>query len=577
MAWHRKIRTVTLTGIAAFAVSAGFEARAQTEDYFSTPWVLAPVVPQTTTPGTSSTGAGTGTSTQAGSRSNLYNQAIAASAVSAPPVIYSFNLGIDEIATDNVTDSATDRMKDLGSLFSAGTTVAADTERFSGTLAATGTYRKNINDTALDQFEGYGYGNGQATIIPSNLYLNIFGSMDDLSTLGGGPQDTLVQSADETHYYSVGGSPFFVAPIRDVGLNVLRYQIGQTWFVNPPESPGSLNPVIGRITASTGQSVREDFKTPGTILPRLMSDVSLSGMEDDSGNAISGDLQTANGELINEYEVTRSASLIGGAGYESLHDPDVPDVNGQGAVWDLGARVRPNADSYALLLYGRHDRISDFAGEVAWRLTPYTDLYASYSDSLASLQQSIATNNAGSVLGPNGAITGTSYDQNPVIGVLDDSILNGMPGQDAGLVPLGVPVGSANNTTPLENGLFRTKLLSSSARTIFDGDPIVLTVYDVRQISLTPQFSPSSSAEGGNLSWSREFSESLSGSVLLGYAHDTGVEGGDSYNGSVGANYRISDSTGVDLRYDYIRRLAGGGAPGYVQNAITLGLHKYFN
>jgi hypothetical protein len=566
-----------VTASTVLVMCGDLAAHGQTEDYFATPWVVAPSLPQAGAGTTNTATSTTPKPTSQGSRSNLYSQSLASSAPSAPPVLYTFNVGIDEIATDNVAETQSNHVSDVTSLFSAGTTITADTERFSGVLSATGFYQREINETALDQFSEFGYASGQATVVPGNLYMSVNGAIDNLSTLGGGIQSPLVQSNQNTHTYTIGGSPYFVTRVGDFGMNVLRYQIGQAWFSN--YAPPPLFPIAssGGLAASTDQSVREDFRTAGTIMPRLMSDLSLSGMENDAGNSASGDLQVANGELINEYEVTRSASLIGGAGYESLRDPEVPVVDGQGAIWDFGARLRPNPDSYALIIYGRHDRKSDFAGEIAWRLTPYTDFYASYTDALNTVQQSIIVNNAGSVLGPAGAVTGVNFDQSTVIGVLDDQALNSTPGYDSSLVPIGIPLGTSNNYSPLQNGLFRTKILSGSARSIFDGDPIALTAYDAQQISLTPFFVSSSSSEGGDLSWSPMFSPSLTGLALVGYAHETGVEVGDVYNAAVGATYLISESLGLDLRYDFIRRQGQSGSGSYIQNAITVGLHKSFN
>lgn len=559
------------TLVAGFTVAA----RAQTEDYFATPWIVAPLPPSSSPSATSSASASP--TAQSGIRSNMYSQAIASSAPPAPPVIYSFDVGVDEIATDNVAESENDRVADLGSLFSAGGTITADSERLTGVLSATGTYRRDLNDTQQDQFSEFAYGSGQGVVLPGNLYMSVYGMIDDLATLGGGLQDPLVQAGENTHEYTVGGSPYLVFNLRDIGLNVLRYQVGEGWFTTPAQQQ-FFGPPPSPLTASTDQSVREDFKMAGTILPRLMSDVSLSGTEDNAGNLESGDLQIATGELLNEYEITRAISVIGGGGYEALHDPEVPVANGQDPIWDFGGRLRPNADSYVLILYGRHNRKSDFAGEVAWRLTPLTDIYASYTDSLASMQQSIAYNNASSLLGPDGAVTDVNFDQNPVIGVLDDTILNAAPGNESAMVPIGIPIGTSNNYTPLQNGLFRTRILSGSARTLLEGqDSIILTAYDVRQISYTPFFVPSSASEGGNLTWSPVLSPSLTGSAAVGYAHGTGLLPGDVYNASVGATYMLSDTLTLALRYDLIHRTAGAGAGGFLQNAVTLGLHKSFD
>lgn len=549
----------------------GRPACAQTEDYFATPWIVAPL-PAESAGAAPSSASPSNAAPRAGGTSNLYGQALANAAPGAPPFLYSLNFGIDEIATDNVAETETNRMADLSSLFSAGATLSANSARLTGVVSASGLYRRNINDTSLDQFSEYGYANAQSAVIPGNLYLSANGSIDDLPRQGGGSQNSIVQATQDTHSYEISGSPYLYTSLGDIGLNVLRYQIGQAWFSNNTASLPSSG--LGPITASTDQTAREDLKFAGTIFARLMSDVSLSGSEDDTGNTASGSLQKANGELVNEYELTRSVALIGGGGYEYLHDPDVLSVNSRGPIWDVGGRLRPNADSSFLLVYGHHDGKSDFAGELAWRLTPFTNIYAAYTDSLANAQESLITNSADSVLGPDGAVTGVTFQESTVVGVLDDPALSAAPGSESNLAPAGIPLGTSSSYSPLQDGLFRTKLLSASGRSILEGDPIVLTAYDVQNISYTPYLAPSSSAEGANLSWSPGLSQNLTGLTVVGFAHQNGAERGNIYNAAVGATYELSHSLSVILRYDFIRRDTEPATGGYLQNAVTVSLHK---
>jgi uncharacterized protein (PEP-CTERM system associated) len=573
----------------AFAANASGAAYAQTADYFATPWLGVPTQqpptttfaspngsPQTAIPTPVPAPAPEATANQTGVLSNLYAQSLAAAQPAAPPVLVTFNAGIDEIATDNVAETETNRVSDLSSLFSLGTTVTSDSSRFTGALSGTGVYERNINDAGLDQFTEYAYGNGHATILPAALFFDLDGAVDNLSREGGGLQNALVQSGQATHSYTLAGSPYLRTNVDDIGINVLRYQIGQVWYGNNTSQLNSPGSNLGAISASTDQVAREDLRMPGTLLPRLLSDVSLSASENSQVNSPAGTLEVSSDELINEYEITRSASLIGGGGYEYLHDQDVPVVDDSGAIWDIGGRLRPNPDSSVLIDYGRHYGKSDFTGEIAWRLTPLTDVYTAYTDSLASSQQYQIGGILGSSLGPEGAVSGITYNQNPLIGVLDDTALSEEPAEQ-GLVPLGIPIATSGNYSPLQNGLFRIKTFSASGRTLMAGDPIVLTFYDVRDDSLTPQFAPSSSTDGVNLSWTLGLSPQLSGLALLGYARQSGAVETSIYNAALGTSYRLSDTLSLILRYDFIRNDAVPSSAGYLQNAVTIGLHKTFD
>lgn len=111
---------------------------------------------------------------------------------------------------------------------------------------------------------------------------------------------------------------------------------------------------------------------------------------------------------------------------------------------------------------------------------------------------------------------------------------------------------------------------------IMEDDSLVVTAYDAREISLTPALAPSSSAEGAQVSMSTPLSPRLSGFTLAGYAHQTGTAPGDIYDVSIGGSYLLSDSLSLELRYDLTRHTSQPSYGGYLQNAVTLGIHKYF-
>ena len=567
----RDIRRLAMAVSAGLSVACGIQASAQTVDYFITPWVVAPLGSPTAIgpadiiipPGAPSP------------YSNLYNRVVAQSSITAPPFLFSTNIGIDEIATDNVAAVHDDQQADLGSLFSLGETISADSVRLKGVLSVTGFYRHNLIDSDLDQASEYGYGRGRAIILPDHVFFDVNGLIDDLEPTGFGVQNSIAQSPQNTHMYNLSASPFVVAGIGDMARMTLRYQIGQIWFNDNTTG----NPLFGvpPITSSTSQGVTGDFRTPGTIFRHLMSDLSLNASENDSGNPISGNLQRASGELINEYEITRSASVVGGAGYEYLSDSEVPGIGGEGEVWDFGVRVRPTVDSSILLVYGRHDRKSDVAGEIAWRITPLTSVYAKYSDSLTTVQESLISNDANSILGPDGAVSGIAFDHSTLIGVLDEAALSAGPGSEQDIAGLGVPLGTVNGLAPLQNGLFRAKSVSGTATSRIGDNDLLLTAFYQRNLSLTPLTSPSSIVKGTTISWSRSLAERLSANASAGYRHVSGVGNGDLYNASLGADYALSESLAVNMRYDLIRREVAPNNTSYIQNVLTIGVHKSFD
>ena len=499
-----------------------------------------------------------------------------------PPWILSTHVGIDEIVTDNVLDSAANRISDLSSLLSAGATITGDTARMNATISVTGLYRQNIRDTAMNQFSGDGYADGQMVVLPGTLYLSGKSVMDQVARLGGGLQNTLVETAQATNTYSIQGAAYLYNHVADFGTNILRYQAGQVWFdANTGAIPGAAGP----ISSSLSLSGREDFRMAGTIVPRLLSDVSIRRTENDSGASGSGKFVKESAELVNEYELTRFASLIGDVGFERLSDDLYPFIGGEDIAWGAGMRLRPNANSAILVSYGRHDLQSDFAGQLSWRLTPLTAIYADYSNSITNSQQSILGNNENMQLGPNGVMTDLSFDQSTLIGTLDEQSLDAGPGTNDNGGALGIPLMDANNFLTLQNGLSQIRALRATGQSEIYNNTLFLTLYLIHTKQLTPsgigaQLQPPQTTAGANLSLSRAIVPGLSANLSVGYSHgdvnaDTGI--GDSYNASLGMTKEISNSLLLEFRYDVFERNPGASSTGYVQNAITIGLHKTFN
>jgi hypothetical protein len=563
----------------AIALVATTDARAQTPDYPPTssqstePSTSIPTN-QTATPQSSQYGMPLDAKPAAASGSGLYAQQQAQLQPNAPAYALVEHFGIDETLTDNVYAAAEDRRWDLSSYLSAGLDATADTSRLNGALAVTAFYKNNLHDNSQDQFLGYAYGNAQVVVFPGNLFLNIRGNMDDVSRTGGTVQNPLAQTEQDTHTYSISASPVLMNNIGDLGTNILSYQVGKVWFDNntaPIAFPG-LN--LGPINSAFDQSAQETFRMPGTIFARLLTDLSLRASEDDSGRLGSGQYTNLNGEIINEYEITRSIGLIGGVGYEKLHDDIYKNVDGSDVVWDAGLRFKPNADSDFILTYGRHDLESDFSGEMHWQFTPLTSIYASYTDSISDSQQAIIGNVAASQLGIGGAQSGVTNDQSTVIGTLDTGDLGAAPGSQTSF---GIPLSTLNNALPLQNGLFRVKSLQGSLQTTLnDVYPTSLTIYHEDSTQLT------GSGSAINQIGQRETSDGVTFSVSRQYSEDFGVAGsanysrtnfGDTYGASVSAIKVLSQSLSLSARYDFIGRDGHNGVPGYTQNLLTLGIH----
>lgn len=568
----------------------GNAALAQTVEYFSVPQFV-PQNPNSQTTGEAPfPGSSQETSPYGAGTSSLYGQYLAQSAASAPPWLLTEHVGINEVATDNVNyPSPSPRQADLSSLFSAGGILTADSDHVYGTLALTGVYRLQAVESHLDALLGYGYANAMVSVLPGTLYLGVHGLMDEVYRTGLGLQNPFSQVADLTQVYQVSASPLFYSRFDDLTFNLLRYEIGQAWFNENTGTINSQGQILFPVSGSTDQIARDDLRFDGTVIPRLMTDVSLYGATYNSTSQSTGDFTREKGQIINEYALTHSLALIGAAGYERLHDRHVPLVDGQGVTWSVGARYLPNADSYALLTYGKNDLKSDFAGELGWQVTPLTSVYMDYTDSVITLQQLEIANNNASSIGPFGATTRIAFDESPIISTLGDPLLLGPPSPENPASNLGVPLFDVNNVLPLENGLFRVKAYRASANTRINNDNVVgLTFMDFDQTQLSSRgpfvLGHPASLQQAILSWGRFLSPAVQARVGVSYGHLSEDQTAGSvstssnrYGATLILNWQITETLAGQLRYDYLNRDTHPSSVSADQNVLSIGLYKTFD
>jgi hypothetical protein len=564
--------------------SGEYTASAQMLEYFSAPQA-APQNPGNQTAGqapssqqTNPYGAGT---------SSLYGQIQSQSAAAAPPWILTEHVGIDEIATDDIDfPLAGRRQADLGSLFSAGGTLTADSVRVYGILSLTGIYRRQVEDSAINGFLGTGYANEMVTLLPGSLYLGLRGLVDDVSREGLGLQNPFAGTQGYfSQAYQISATPLYYTRIDALTFNLLRYEIGQIWYDRNNGIVTSQGTIIPAISNSSDQVARDDFRMDGTVFQRLLTDVSLSAASfNNSGSRNSSDFTREQGQVVNAFALTRSLALVAAAGYERLHDRASPRVNGQDATWSAGIRFLPNADSYALLTYGRQDLRSDFAGELGWSVTPRTNLYMDYTDSVITLQQAQVSDNNVSEIGPYGAITHVSFDESPVISTLDDPLLIRPPGPDSPTTTLGVPLADISNALPLTNGLYRIKALRASASSEVEDNVFRLTLLNIDETQLTAlgplQLGQLGSAtlQQAILSWGRFLSPDVSARIAVNVGHLSEdqilgralSESTNRYGTTLIANWQMSNRLYWQFRYDFI---GSGKSLNLYANVLSVGLH----
>jgi len=509
----------------------------------------------------------------------------------APAWLIVPRLEIDEILTDNVRPGTTTQQSDLISRFSAGGILSVDTPHLTAYTDYTATYAKYLNATDQDRLSQRLFSTARATFIPDYLYMDVHGSIDTIARdFGGTPNPALTSKSNDLQTYVMTVSPFATARLGDIGYAQLRYAGSWVWFGGRKAPPVPPPPGLGGTISDASQhQVRADFTFPGTFTDRLYSDISLSGDYSNSPGTI-GIFRRNFAMSINEYQITRSWSLIGSGGYENISQKS---VSGKEGVWSAGARWRPNADSSVVLTYGRYDLANDFAGEAFFRVTPFTVIYAAYTNSITTSQASLISNNASAILpgADNSALltepqglTGVTFEQNPVISLVNKAFVQDVNSgtgveadQDINLAT-GLPLSSTNNFFPVQDNIFRAKSLRGIVYRDIGGSVLSIEGFHIEQKTLTVTVPPAvwETTNGATATYALPISPYLVGVASSGYRH-TDLTGTDTFNASASLVYQISATLTGRVRYDFIDRSAGGShAAGYIQNALTVMLQASF-
>jgi len=517
-----------------------------------------------------------GAADPAGPFADLLGTVNQAKSKDAPAWLIAPHVGLDEIARDQEQSHGRGHF-DLISALSAGVTMSGDTPRFQGLLSYTGTIRHAAGNKDENRFTQYGTASGHATILPDIFFLDLHANAHELARLGNGiPNPDLLSNSDSTQLLMASAAPDFRERVGELGFLDARYTYSQLWAQRNTGPIDLAGFTVAPLSDATMQSARAVFQMPGTIDARLLQEFSGHGNSIDSAGGI-GRFRKGAGEFINEYQLTRSLSTIAEVGYESLSDPNVPPANGQGITWSGGGRYRPNSDSSILLLYGRHDLKTDVAGEIQWRLTPLTTLFAAYTDSLTTSQQTLLGNNQASLPGEDGPALGVTFEDDPLIAILDDPSLGPNREQRNGAAA-GVPLLDADNFTLHQNGIFRSKLFRTSLTSdLADGSTVTVTLFHSERTALTLQSRrPQLTNEGIRATWAPVITEDITGRVEAGARSDE-ITHGKTYNIAFAAEYHFSPTFNGGLRYDFLVHENGTGSQGSsYTNALTLTLRKSF-
>jgi len=281
--------------------------------------------------------------------------------------------GIEQVFTDNVLASSSDRDADGITILSARLEATMQTSRIQAAAEINAFYDEFWATNTLDNFNANGFVVARAEVLERIFFIDavvekqdVYLSPTDASATGlTTGQGTLQQKS-----YRV--SPFVTTEVFGLADLLVRGTYGQVQFDKPIVgvtttllSDITVKHVGGRITTGERSSLYELIGT-------------AEYLETDLG------FEQRNVVGSAYVHLTPGFSALGRIGYERISDPIFTTI--RGTVWSLGARYRFGADSVIQVEYGRRYNDNTYLGEMSIALTPRVRLTGAYTDALTPIQ-----------------------------------------------------------------------------------------------------------------------------------------------------------------------------------------------
>lgn len=487
-----------------------------------------------------------------------------------PSLLIVPSIAVSEQFTDNVLQTATQRLSDAITTITPGISISDQSSRLIGQFSYNPEAIEHLAVTSQDQVIQNLFGTGTFIAVPNLLFFDADASASEASRVGGlgyGNQAQIPTSA-AVQTYAYSGSPYLRFHYGDYGDLELRYRFSETIFSGNTGAIASTVPgqAVSAISNSTINQLSENF-TSGEAYGRLQLTAAFDFVDYSSADATSSKDLTIN--VAANYRIINSLFAILSGGYEKLVYPGEPagfDGAYTGPDYSAGFRYQPREDRSVQLTYGRSQGQHEFAGNAQYALTKLTNLSASYSEQVSTPQQQLLQNVAQATQLPTGPIVNQTTN---------------------------LPQSTVNPNLALQNGVFRTQTLSGGVSMI-GGPRDTYSLYFNRSVeNALSAGSFSQTADGINFGWSRDISPFTQGSLSAGYSTTTsaaiagmGNTSSDSLTFAVSLNYGLTPTLTAGASYQLTRQdgISGsitGGTIGsstgsVIIDLITLSLRKTF-
>ncbi len=457
-------------------------------------------------------------------------------------------LALDELFTDNILNTETNRRWDLLTLFTPSILINGDVPNAQVRLNYGPQFRLAARTPQVNDVTQQLLGTGQFTIIPDEFFVDAravagssalgsgFGALGlgvTTPTLGppslSGLGTAGLSKQNQVQTSSASIAPYWLHRFGDIGTAKIGYQFNET---NLSQS-SSFFPLFfshGNNSAynSTNEAIAQ-FESGDRVVPFR----DLATLDEVVGNGTGVNAGSHQYTALNRlgYLINRSLTVFEETGYEDIRFGGVPVTNITDVVWGIGGIWQPSADSRITAEYGHKYGQHNIGVDASYAVTARTRISARYQTGLQSDLQTI---------------------QSQLDLVSLDATGQAVDSQS------GAPLFIGTGGLGFQNGLFRTRTLTMTGATVLDRDQISVSFVWSRNTTIAtvspdqqnlfgipaPPVGSINEAETVYMTWIHQLSEALilTGGAAYSTSHVSPAGTQQSVAASVGMQYVFGET-----------------------------------
>ena len=463
------------------------------------------------------------------------------------------SIGVGLLATNNVFQTRQDPSSDVVATVSPSIEAAVATSRITGLLRYTPSLRLYAVNSSQDGIDQVGDGHLLAALVPGLFYVDARGSASVLPVAPGQIPGSSQFSAGSQNLQTFTGqvTPFLVHRFGSAATAQLGYSF-QYSLQGSADFSNSNQENAASFIGHRGFAVLRS----GEDLGRLALQARVDGTRYVGDGIYSGahNFVTA---LEMRYAVLRSVALLGEIGYEDQAYSGTNPYSISDAIWSVGLRLIPSADSIVIVRYGHHNGFNSFRLNAGVRLGVRTDLSAAYRDTIG---------------------TSLTEAQDLLTTITTDPLGNIVDSQS------GAPVVLINSFLGLSNTLYRLRMATATLRHFWPRDSLTLSATWQEQTPITSAINtfPVSANNGiyATLNWAHEFSPRTAGMASAQYGSinygQPGPGQANIYALAATLTHRLTDKVNGGVQVAWTNNTDSQPGQGYSQFLIRVGLRRTF-